>query len=292
MVSFIDRYLPDFLSQATQILSEPVSALIATVLLLLLLHRHNLLSYGTHIRESASISAMLLMTVSQIGAGAYGISIMSLASIMMVFLSEYIIGSLSLHRSPFLAFNIGFGIGLLAFMDPVWLYMLIAYGILLQRIGHGTWRHYSALILGAVATTWLGILLASPPSWEGIQKFVQVTYSPLTRLSLPSPEGWIRLGSVALLLGVVTVSSFIVQGHAIARYRTVTHLHLELAWSLLLIQCLFYSERTPFLLYASFIGISAIITFLMTHSRRQTVMLTALAIPLAGILLAHFIPLS
>lgn len=292
MVSFIDRYLPDLHSQATQILSEPVTALVATVLLLLLLHRHNLLSYGTHIREAASMGAMILLSVSQIGAGVYGISIMSLASIMMIFLSEYIIGSISLHRSPFLAFNIGFGIGLLALMHPAWLYMLIAYGIMLQRIGHGTWRHYSALILGAVATAWLGLLMAAAPTLESIQDFARVTYAPLTRLSLPSTEGWIRLGSVALLLGVETVSTLIVQRHAIARYRTVTHLHLELAWLLLLIQCLFYSESTPSLLYASFVGISAVITFLMTHSRRPAVMLTALAIPLAAILLAHFIPIS
>lgn len=291
-MSFIDRYLPDLLSQATQILSEPVAALVATVLLLLLLHRHNLLSYGTHIREAASMGAMILLSVSQIGAGAYGISVMSLASIMMVFLSEYIIGSISLHRSPFLAFNIGFGIGLLAFMDPAWLYMLIAYGIMLQRIGHGTWRHYSALILGAVATTWLGMLVAASPSWEGIQHFLQVTYGSALTLSLPSVEGWIRIGSVALLLTVVTVSTFIVQGHAIARYRWVTHLHLELAWLLMLIQCLFYTDSTPSLLFASFFGISAITTFLTTHSRRPVLMLTALAIPLAGILLAHFIPIS
>lgn len=288
-MSFIDRYLPDLHSQITQILSEPVSALVATVLLLLLLHRHNLLSYGTHIREAASIGVMLLLVVSQIGAGAAGISIMSLASIMMIFLSEYIIGSISLHRSPFLAFNIGFGIGLLALMDPAWLYMLIAYGIMLQRIGHGTWRHYSALILGAVATTWLGMLVAAYPSWEGIQHFLQVSYGSALTLSLPSVEGWIRLGSVALLLAVITMSTFIVQGHAIARYRWVTHLHLELAWLLLLIQCLFHSGHTPSLLFASFFGIAAITTFLVTHSRRPAVMVTALAIPIAGILLTHFI---
>lgn len=291
-MSFIDLYLPDILSQATQILSEPVSALVATVLLLLLLHRHNLLSYGTHIREAASIGVMLLLMMSQVGAGAYGISIMSLASIMMVFLSEYIIGSISLHRSPFLAFNIGFGIGLLSFIDPAWLYMLLGYGLMLHRIGHGTWHHYSALVLGAVATTWLGILVAADPSWEGIKEFVQVTYTPATVLSIPSLEGWIRIGSVALLLAVVTVSTFIVQGHAIARYRWVTHLHLELAWLLMLIQCLFYTDSTPSLLFASFFGISAITTFLTTHSRRPVVMLTALAIPLAGILLAHLIPIS
>ena len=241
----MEQYLAKLSSLGEQVLSEPIAALLLSVALLFLLHRHNILSYGSHIHEITSWIIMALLIMSQVVIGTRSLSLMMIATIILVFLSEYIITSISQHKSSFIGFNIGLGIGLLSILDPVWTWALVPFASLLRKIGLGTWRHYSAMVLGILAVLWIGILLFSPPTLEGVTGFVEQTYGARLHPCLPaSGEEWICASSVLLLLTVVTVGTFIVQRHAIARYRWVTHLHLRLAWYLYAIYLVYSSAAS------------------------------------------------
>lgn len=289
----MEQYLAKLSSLGEQVLSEPIAALLLSVALLFLLHRHNILSYGSHIHEITSWIIMALLIMSQVGIGTRSLSLMVIATIILVFLSEYIITSISQHKSPFIGFNIGLGIGLLSILDPVWTWTLVPFASLLRKIGLGTWRHYSAMVLGILAILWTGILLFSPPTLEGVTGFVEQAYGALLHPCLPaSGEEWICASSVLLLLIVVTAATFIVQRHAIARYRWVTHLHLRLAWYLYAIYLVYYSAEMPSPLLSIFFCSCCVAAFLQTNSHRQTLLMSALGISTAVLLVVFLFPFS
>lgn len=289
----MEQYLAKLSSLGEQVLSEPIAALLLSVALLFLLHRHNILSYGSHIHETTSWIIMALLIMSQVVIGTRSLSLMMIATIILVFLSEYIITSIAQHKSPFIGFNIGLGIGLLSVIDPVWTWTLVPFASLLRKIGLGTWRHYSAMVLGILAILWIGILLFSPPTLEGVTGFVEQAYGALLHPCLPaSGEEWIRASSVLLLLTVVTVSTFIVQRHAIARYRWVTHLHLRLAWYLYAIYLVYYSAEMPSPLLSIFFCSCCVAAFLRTNSHRQPLLVSALGISIAALMVAFLFPFS
>ena len=287
----MEQYLAKLSSLGEQVLSEPMAVLLLSVALLFLLHRHNILSYGSHIHETTSWIIMALLIMSQVVIGTRSLSLMMIATIILVFLSEYIITSIAQHKSPFIGFNIGLGIGLLSVIDPVWTWAMIPFASLLRKIGLGTWRHYSAMVLGILAILWVGILLFSPPTPEGVTGFIEQTYGDLLHpAGLPvGTEGWIRASSVLLLLSVVTVGTFIVQRHAIARYRWVTHLHLRLAWYLYAIYLVYYSAEMPSPLLSIFFCTSCVTAFLCSNTQRLVFLTSALG-SIVGFTLYAFLP--
>ena len=285
----MEQYLTKLSSLGEQVLSEPIVALVLSAALLFLLHRHNILSYGSHIHETTSWIMMALLMTSQVGIATRSLSLMVIATIILVFLSEYIITSIAQHKSPFIGFNIGLGIGLLSMIDPIWLPTLLIFGFMLRQIGLGTWRHYSAMVLGVLMVLWVGILLLAPPTPEGVLGFIDRTYGSLLHPSLPSStDDWLRVSSLLMLLTAATIETMIVRRHAIARYRWVTHLHLRLGWFLFVVYCIYYSAEMPSPVLSLFFCISCVTAFLCTNTRRL-VFLTSVLGSITGFTLYAFL---
>lgn len=273
-----------------ELLGEPMTTLVLALLLLFLLHRHNVLSYGTHIWESPSMILLGVLMVSQYSLGYAALSTLILTSIVFVGLCEYIITSIAQPKSPFLAFNIGLGIGFLAFLHPAWLLTLPSFAFLLSKIGLGTWRHYSGLIIGSLGAPWIGMLLLAPRSLSGVGQYFLRFLEPLWHPALPSGAEWVTIGLIALLLTILTVYTVVIQEHAIARYRWVTHIHIGLSWLLLVLDCIYHSPELPILLFPSFLGIACIATFLFAHARKRLPLIISLSMPALALLVVTFLP--
>ena len=294
MNNSLASHLSNLLHSAFGAIGDPeaqaIPALLAGLLAVLYLHRHNVLSYGSE-RETAlpeAALALFILAVPRVAGASIGSLLVPIIALILwvVSVSKALL-SYALQRSPFVAFDAGLGLGVLTVYHPAFFlfapFVLYKFSVLKLL----SMKHFSAFIMAVVCAWWLSIVVFADMTVEGIAGFPLARLWLLLSPALPSPRAFVYLLGLLLLTITVTLKVYSVSPFSIARHKWVLSFQTGAAW-LALIPAMIYSTSQVWLLVPSFFLCSMLRHLLSLESGRDTgigwFFLTALAV--GGVLIA------
>lgn len=214
---------------------------------LILFWRHTTLAYGDmkfiHGWEVITAVALLIATPYAFGVSVGNNSLIQL--ILIIFMMDRLVNSLSVRRSPFFVFDIGILLGLLSMIHPAYLLLIPYFLFKFHQLEISSLAHTLSQLLG-VTTVWLlFIFLFTEPNLSSIGQGLYTKIAPLLSPSLPT------LTDVPLLIAIIVflISTMIIFYHgyirSIRRVRFLYLSHLKFSWLLLPIFFIYGNFSTP-----------------------------------------------
>ena len=219
---------------------------LSALLLIVLLHRHNVLGYGSE-RDTGLAELFLLGTLSALphGSGFLPMLWAVLTGILFVESASRVLLSYALKRSPVVAFEVGFGVGLLSVIHPA--YLLFAPYLLYKfsRLRLLSAKHFSAFVMAVVAAWWLSEVLFAEPSVAGLWSFAVGRASLLVEITFPSGKMLLYLIGLLVILISVSAEVYVLSPRSIARHKWILIFQISVAWMAFALAVL-YSDRLSF----------------------------------------------
>lgn len=218
---------------------------LSALLFIVLLHRHNVLGYGSE-RDTGLAELFLLATLLALPHGdSLPLLWAVLTGVLFVETASRVLLSYALKRGPVIAFEVGFGVGLLTVIHPA--YVLFAPYLLYKfsRLRLLSSKHFSAFVMAFVAAWWLSVVLFAEPSAEGLWAYVVGRASLLAGIAFP--EGKTLLFLIGLLVILISVSAkvYVLSPRSIARHKWILIFQICVSWMAFALAVV-YSDRLSF----------------------------------------------
>lgn len=248
--------------------TDALLTLVVGVLFVVLLHRHNLISYGSE-RETglAELFFVVSLFCYPYREGT-SIVLVGLFTIILVLSSSLVLHSYALERSPFIAFYSGLGIGLLSVLHPVYLafapYLLYRF----SRLRLLSPKHFSAFIMAIVAAWGFVVPIFAVPTVEGLVTFIKERLLLISDISLPSGRVLIYLVGALVLVCSVGIKVYDISPRSIARHKWMMNYQVGIS-ILALILAVLYSGEAPLVLSLLFFQSSTLRHLISEPGRRE-----------------------
>lgn len=227
-------YVWDVLRPYGEVIASPGTGMFLNLLfgtaLVLLLHRYNLLSYGSE-RDTALSELFFAVSLFLLPySGNVPILWEYILSVLLILSAGSVLLSYALKMSPFVTFKTGFGIGLLSVVHPV--YFLFAPYLLYKfsRLRLLSTKHFSAFIMAIAAAWQLSVFLFAVPTSEGIKGFLWGHLSQIAQPNIPEGKMLIFLLGLLIILGTVSAKVYTISPRSIARHKWVLTFQTGIAW--------------------------------------------------------------
>ncbi|MDD7559710.1 MAG: hypothetical protein SOW44_02470 [Porphyromonas sp.] len=218
---------------------------LSALLFIVLLHRHNVLGYGSE-RDTGLAELFLLGTLSALPHdGALPLLWAVLTGVLFVETVSRVLLSYALKRGPVIAFEVGFGLGLLSVIHPA--YVLFAPYLLYKfsRLRLLSSKHFSAFVMAFVAAWWLSVVLFAEPSVAGLWSFAVGRVSLLSGIAFPEGKTLLFLIGLLVILIAVSAKVYVLSPRSIARHKWVLVFQISVAWMAFAL-AVPYSDRLSF----------------------------------------------
>lgn len=199
------------------------------IVALILLYRHSVLTYGAHMKGGESLVLFAIwMIIPQATAADHFTALLLLLFLLAPI--ELVITSFALHRTPYMTFNVGLGLGILSLVHPVYIILAPFIYVQLREINLSSRQHTSSYILGILCAWWLTLLVMAEPTLSGISTFMMRHTRGIIAISLPPRDLWVPTAIYFVMLLYLTFRTAGYFSHAINRYRWGVVTHLWIAW--------------------------------------------------------------
>ena len=289
-------YIGDFLKPLIGLVASPGTGTTITLLMgavmILVLHRHNVLSYGserdTVLPELFFAAGLFLVpftgSVPPVLELLYGLVLIHTASTVLL--------SYALKRSPFVAFGFGFWAGVMTVVHPV-CFLFVPYFLgKFSQLKLLTPKHLSAFLMAVLAAWWTALVLFAEPTLGGLWSFLKGRFLLVTAPLLPF-DGRSLFFSLGLLILLVTFSAKVnvISPRSIARHKWVLTFQIGLSW-LAFSAFVLFSDHAFFAVVAFFFLASMLRHILSESDDRDNrpgwLFLTGIALGLASMLYGHY----
>ena len=277
------------------LLASPGMGAAVTLLLgavmLLVLHRHNVLSYGSE-RDTAVpelfFAAGLFLTPY---TGSVHPLLEFLFALVLIHAAATVLLSYALKRSPFVAFAIGFWTSVMTVVHPVCFLFLPYFPVKLARLKLLTPKHLSAFLMAVAGAWWTALVLFAVPSLGGLWSFLRGRFLLIASPRLPF-EGQSLFFALGLLVLLISFSAkvYLISHRSIARHKWVMTFQIGVSW--LAFAAFVPYSRLSFLAVVTLFFLSSILRHIVSESNERDnrpgwLFLTGIALGLGLMVYSH-----
>lgn len=212
---------------------------------IILLWRHTTLAYGDiRVKNGWRITlSIILLLITPYFFGVTAGNMAHIQLLLVILLMDRFVSSISVRRSTFFLFDVGFLIGLLSMLHPVYLLFIPYFIIKYHQLDIGSTPHITAQILGTITVWVLYLFIFAEPNTDSIYSALSQKIAPLLSPKLPTLLDLPMLLGLMLFLGSMMILFFSIYRGSISRVRYLYLSHLRFAWFIFLINLIYGSGK-------------------------------------------------
>lgn len=212
---------------------------------IVLLWRHTTLAYGDiRVKNGWGFTfAVTLLLITPYFMGVTAGNMAHIQLLLVILLMDRFVSSISVRRSTFFLFDVGFLIGLLSMFHPVYLLFIPYFIIKFYQLEIGSTPHITAQILGTITVWVLHVFLFSEPNLNSIYGTLSQKFAPLLSPRLPTIQDIPLSSGLLLFLVFIMILYYNTYRGSISRVRYLYLSHHRFGWFIFVINLIYGSGQ-------------------------------------------------